>query len=93
MLRTYGVEKFYNRLEDLDQNYINRGASTYGLSLIIGGGESSLWDIPKAYLSMARDLKSYNLSSSQYVSRISEGLSYILDEQKSDQTKTTVLFI
>ncbi|MGB5983545.1 MAG: penicillin-binding protein 1C [Nonlabens sp.] len=77
MLREYGVNKFYNRLQDLRLSHINRGPNTYGLSLIIGGGESSLWDISKAYLSMTRDLKSYIGNSSQYDHDDSKYFSYL----------------
>jgi penicillin-binding protein 1C len=42
MLQSYRLPKFYSKLQMLELSRINRGASTYGLSLIIGGGESSL---------------------------------------------------
>jgi penicillin-binding protein 1C len=81
MLREYGVGKFYNRLQDLRQSHINRGADTYGLSLIIGGGESSLWDISNAYLSMARTLQDYTQHSSEYDPRVMERLTYLKNQQ------------
>jgi len=42
MLQEHGVPRFYNTLRSLKLSQVNRGASTYGLSLIIGGAESSL---------------------------------------------------
>lgn len=96
MLQDYGVEKFYSRLQNLQLSDINRGASTYGLSLIIGGAESSLWDLSKAYLHMARDLKNYTSQSSQYDREEHQSISYVLDDhafakaknQKSDIKKS-----
>ncbi|MEN8138080.1 MAG: penicillin-binding protein 1C [Bacteroidota bacterium] len=56
LLRDYGIEAFYKKLEDLQLKNINRGADNYGLSLILGGAESSLWNISRAYAWMAEDL-------------------------------------
>src|SRR5690606_31757117 len=44
----------------------DKPADYYGLSLILGGAESSLWDITKAYAGMASTLNFFNNSSSEY---------------------------
>ncbi|MEO9502535.1 penicillin-binding protein 1C [Nonlabens ulvanivorans] len=80
MLRDHGVTRFYDKLQDLGQSHINRGAGTYGLSLIIGGGESSLWDMSHAYLSMATILKDYTQTSSEYNHNVMDGLHYVEDD-------------
>ncbi|WP_298954705.1 penicillin-binding protein 1C [uncultured Nonlabens sp.] len=77
MLREHTVPRFYNKLRQLKLSHINRGAGTYGLSLIIGGGESSLWDMSRAYLSMAKTLELYTENSSQYDPEIMNRLSYL----------------
>ncbi|QJP33893.1 penicillin-binding protein 1C [Nonlabens sp. Ci31] len=79
LLREHTVPKFYNKLQDLKLTHINRGASTYGLSLIIGGGESSLWDMSRAYLGMAKTLELYTKNSSQYDPEVMNRLSYLDD--------------
>ncbi|WP_121665971.1 penicillin-binding protein 1C [Mesonia aquimarina] len=66
MLQTYGLQKFYHKLQEIDQHYINKPADYYGLSLILGGAESSLWDITKAYAGMASSVNFYTNSSSEY---------------------------
>ena len=38
----------------------------YGLTLILGGAESSLWDITNAYAGIASTLNFFNNSSSEY---------------------------
>ena len=57
MLQRYGVPKFYNFLKQTGISTPTRPASHYGLSLILGGAEGTLWDITCAYTDMARCLK------------------------------------
>lgn len=67
MLREYGIMRFLYILKSLELNSINKNAEHYGLSLILGGAESSLWDICSAYASMARSLKHFNVFESRYL--------------------------
>jgi penicillin-binding protein 1C len=69
MLQEYGLHKFFNQLQKLQQKNINHSADHYGLPLILGGAESSLWDITKAYAGLASTLNHYNTSSSEYKSQ------------------------
>lgn len=57
MLQRYGVPKFYNFLKQTGISTLTRPASHYGLSLILGGAEGTLWDITCTYTDMARCLK------------------------------------
>ncbi len=66
MLEDYGLEPFYNNLKKSGLTSINKPANHYGLSLILGGAESSLWEITNAYASMASVLNFYTKSSSEY---------------------------
>ncbi|MDT0294474.1 penicillin-binding protein 1C [Mesonia ostreae] len=66
MLRKYGLHKFYHQLEKLQQKNMENSADYYGLPIILGGAESSLWDITKAYAGMASTLNFFNTSSSEY---------------------------
>ena len=66
MLRTYGLDRFYNRLQEMNFDRINKPVNYYGLSLILGGAESSLWEITQAYAAMASTLNYFNTSSSEY---------------------------
>lgn len=56
MLQKYGVPKFYSFLKQIGLKTLNRPASHYGLSLILGGAEATLWDITNAYANMGRSL-------------------------------------
>ena len=56
MLQKYGVPKFHGFLKQIGLKTLNRPASHYGLSLILGGAEATLWDITNAYANMGRSL-------------------------------------
>ena len=62
LLQEYGTEKFLHLLQRSDLKHIDKSAEHYGLSLILGGAESSLWDIAGVYSGMARTLSYYNLT-------------------------------
>jgi len=65
MLQTHGFERFYYQLKELGIHSLRFPASHYGLSLILGGAEGSLWEITGIYASMGRVLNRYN-NSGQY---------------------------
>jgi penicillin-binding protein 1C len=56
MLKHYGLEKFYSKLRKLNFSTINYSPNHYGLTLILGGAEVTLWDLGNAYLEMAQTL-------------------------------------
>ncbi len=53
MLHVYGVDRFYDKLKSLHFSTLTRSADDYGLTLILGGAEGTLWDIVSLYSSMA----------------------------------------
>jgi penicillin-binding protein 1C len=66
LLHQYGGEKFLKKLSETGITTLNKGYNYYGLSLILGGGEVSLWDLAGSYASMARTLKHYTEDNSRY---------------------------
>ena len=60
VLQEYGIEKFRNNLQLLGLSTFTKPAAHYGLSIILGGGEATLWDLCSTYASMARSLGHYN---------------------------------
>ncbi|MEN9302306.1 MAG: penicillin-binding protein [Bacteroidota bacterium] len=56
LLNEYGVKKFHTKLKKLGLQSVNRGASHYGLSLILGGAEVRPDQIATTYLSFVRQL-------------------------------------
>lgn len=59
MLTKFGVAKFHYLLNKLKFTSITKSPDHYGLSLILGGAEATLWDLVSAYGIMARGLKYY----------------------------------
>lgn len=59
MLQKYNPEKFLDLLHKTGFSTFNKPADYYGLSLILGGGETSLWDLTGVYASLSRVLNSY----------------------------------
>ncbi|MBI3133556.1 MAG: penicillin-binding protein 1C [Bacteroidetes bacterium] len=59
MLTKFGVAKFQFMLHKLKFTTITKSPDHYGLSLILGGAEATLWDLVSAYGIMARGLNQY----------------------------------
>ncbi len=59
VLNTVGMQSFYGLIKELDIAYLNKGADYYGLSIILGGGESSLWDLGRIYKGLAQNYSGF----------------------------------
>jgi len=60
MLKQYGVSKFLDDMRSVGFKNLKFPADHYGLTLILGGGEVSLWEVSLAYLRMAQAIVFYN---------------------------------
>ena len=76
MLQEYSVNQFYEKLQQLKLRNVNRPPSNYGLSLILGGAESNLWDLCKAYSYMSSTLTYFNQKDSKYRKNEMQNLNY-----------------
>jgi penicillin-binding protein 1C len=56
MLRAYRYDRFHGLLRELGMTSLDKEPDHYGLSLILGGAEGSLWELTGMYASMARVL-------------------------------------
>ena len=56
MLKQYGISKFADKLRKIGMTTLDQAASHYGLTLVLGGAETSLWDLGAMYAGMARNL-------------------------------------
>lgn len=59
LLREYGYEKLHQKLKLLGMESLERPASHYGLSIILGGAESTLWELTGMYAGLARAAQNY----------------------------------
>jgi penicillin-binding protein 1C len=86
MLQEFSPELFLNLLQSTGFTSFNRKADHYGLSLILGGGETSLWELTGVYASLSRTLRSYN-STKKYYKETYHPLK-LVKEKNNDGNKT-----
>ncbi len=66
MLQDFGLDRFYHYLKQLQLKDLKYNANHYGLSLVLGGAESNLWDLCKSYAAMSSTLNHFSENSSEY---------------------------
>jgi len=90
MLQQFGLERFHYYLTKLGMTTIDKSAEHYGLSLILGGAEGTLWDLTGIFCSFARILKHYNNYDGLYFESDLKNPNYILESSShldSSETK------
>ena len=60
MLTLYNSNRFLHLLRSMGITTLDRSADNYGATLILGGAESTLWEMGSIYASLARSLQTYN---------------------------------
>ena len=63
MLQRFGISRFLNLLRRMGFSSFKQSANHYGLTLILGGGEASLFELTSAYCGMAKTLIDYKNNS------------------------------
>lgn len=53
MLSRYGVARFLDKLKNMGMSTLHRRPENYGLPLILGGAEGTLWDLTSMYANLA----------------------------------------
>ncbi|WP_047417213.1 penicillin-binding protein 1C [Cellulophaga sp. Hel_I_12] len=66
LLQSYGLQKFRDQLDIFELGGLTKSSDHYGLTLILGGAESNLWDLCKTYANLASTVRHFNTSSSEY---------------------------
>lgn len=66
LLKDYGITRFADKLRQLGMQTLTQGADHYGLTLVLGGAETTLWDLGTMYSGMARNLAHYYDYDGQY---------------------------
>jgi penicillin-binding protein 1C len=66
LLQRHGIETFHHLLNTIGLTTVTRSPEDYGLSLILGGAEATLWDLAGVYAGMARSLNSFVANQSRY---------------------------
>jgi len=86
MLRDYGIDRFHQRLKQLGFSTFNKSSEHYGLSLILGGGEATLFEVASAYASMGRALANFSNHRKKYATNSYRPLHFI---KKNNNEKNT----
>jgi penicillin-binding protein 1C len=63
LLRAYGAPRFLDVLREAGLSTLDKSASHYGLSLILGGAEGTLADITRAYAGMVRSYEGLDVDT------------------------------
>jgi penicillin-binding protein 1C len=89
LLSDYGIEGFLQKLQQLGLTSLQQPASHYGLSMILGGAETSLWEISSVYASLVRAHQQYLLRplNGGYHSSDYHPNTYLLNENFSIEKK------
>lgn len=77
MLQQHGVNNFYELLQKFQLKNINKHPDHYGLSLILGGAESNLWDLCRTYANMSSTINYFNASDGKYRTKEFAELNYV----------------
>lgn len=80
MLADFGIDRFISFLRKMGFTTIDKSADYYGLSLILGGAEVTLWDLTKVYSGMARTLNNVSHNGYRYSNTYFRNISYKKDQ-------------
>ncbi len=83
-LEQYGVVRFLSFLQKIGFTSINQPPSYYGLSLILGGAEVSLFETTSMYASLGRSLMSYTINYGKYGKNDFRLARYIYNKQNQE---------
>ncbi|MBA4318340.1 MAG: penicillin-binding protein 1C [Flavobacterium sp.] len=76
MLQDFGVHKFYEELQKFKLSDISKQPDHYGLSLILGGAESNLWDLCRTYAGLSSTIDFFTKNQGRYRTKEFAELNY-----------------
>ena len=85
MLQQYKYQRFYDKLKKLGIGTLNQPADHYGLSLILGGSEVTMWDLANTYMGMVRTLNHFNTYKGLYNANDYNQANYIKPKKKLEK--------
>ncbi len=80
MLQSYGIPPFYSFLKKAGMKTLTHPPDYYGLSLILGGAEVTLWDLSGMYTSLVSVLRNYDEQDGFYAAQPFQSLTWIQQE-------------
>lgn len=91
LLQQFKYEHFYQVLKACGITTLNRPADSYGLSLILGGSEVSMWDLAGVYASMARSLIHQKSNKGICTTTDFHAPNYFPDYNPGDQSRSNMM--
>ncbi len=89
MLQEYGVSKFHEELQKFKLKDISKHPDHYGLSLILGGAESNLWDLCRSYAGLSSTINYFNQNNGKYRTNEFAELNYDQNFKSNFGSETT----
>lgn len=93
LLQDYGIERFHYKLHSVGCKSIDKLATHYGLSIILGGAESTLWEMTGVYAGMARTLNNFKLFNGKYRHADFDAPSYLYHSTPKDSAYSAIPLI
>jgi penicillin-binding protein 1C len=90
LLQQYKYQRFYETLKQCGITTLNRKADVYGLSLVLGGCEVTMWDMAGMYASMARTLNHQNANKGIVEPYDFRPANYLIQNSKFKTQNTSV---
>ena len=87
LLRDYGFAPFHSFLKKSGMETLNQVPDYYGLSLILGGAEVTLWDLVGMYASLGSILRKYNDNDGFYDAEPFSKLVWIENESSKNESQ------
>lgn len=88
MLKDYGIPPFYEFLKKTGMTTLKKPPGHYGLSLILGGSEVTLWDLTGMYTSLVNILRKYDEQDGLYAAQPFRPLEWV---KKNEELKPEIL--
>ncbi|MCP4443418.1 MAG: penicillin-binding protein 1C [Aureispira sp.] len=82
MLKQYDITRFLHKLKKVGMTSLHHAANHYGLTLILGGAETKLWDLGAMYAGMSRNLKHFYEYNGKYEPNVFRPLNYLQSKSK-----------
>jgi penicillin-binding protein 1C len=84
LLRKFGVDRFHRRLKEIGMKSLSKNPGHYGLSLILGGADATLFELTGMYASLGRVLLDFPRLSGKYNVNNYHKLTFIQHDKKAE---------
>lgn len=91
VLQQYKYERFYDLLKTLGITTLKQPAGHYGLSMILGGSEVTLWDLAGLYAGMTRSLNHAGQNQGKVIKQDFFSPSFLMNDVSSVKQQKDIL--